>query len=189
MKPIDARVRYTRMVIQQSFLELLARKPAARITVTEICQQVQINRATFYKHYQDVPALLEAMEEEFFEEIRQQLVDLDSGVDRFLLKLMRLTKSHGERMMALGGDNGDPQLMTKTCGLCWEQLRPRLASEHPEMDESTLAMIYAYVSDGSGSILRRWIQDGMRQPPEQVVALIVSMSEAALRAAGKGKNA
>lgn len=189
MKPIDARVRYTRMVIQQSFLELLARKPVARITVTELCQHARINRATFYKHYQDVPALLEAMEEELFEEIRQQMVCLDSGVEKFLLKLMRLTQSHGEQMMALGGDHGDPQLMTKTCGLCWEQLRPRLASDYPGLDEETLAMMYAYVSDGSGSILRRWIQGGMCQPPEQVVALIVSMSEAALRAVERGTPA
>ena len=34
MNSFDARVRYTRMVIENSFLELLQEKPMAKITVT-----------------------------------------------------------------------------------------------------------------------------------------------------------
>ena len=60
----DARVKYTRMVIQQTFLELLQKKPISKITVTEICEIAGINRATFYKHYMDPYDLLEQFENE-----------------------------------------------------------------------------------------------------------------------------
>ena len=50
----DARVRYTVHMIQNIFLELLKEKPVAKITVKEICERAEINRSTFYKHYQDV---------------------------------------------------------------------------------------------------------------------------------------
>lgn len=59
MSSIDARVRYTRMITEQSFLELLKQKPVSKITVTELCELAQINRATFYKHYLDVQDLME----------------------------------------------------------------------------------------------------------------------------------
>ena len=59
MNSYDARVRYTLKVIEDSFLELLGKKPLTKITVTELCQTSQINRATFYKHYLDIPDLLE----------------------------------------------------------------------------------------------------------------------------------
>lgn len=47
----DARVRYTKMVIKNSFVKLLAKKPLEKVTVKEICELSEINRATFYKYY------------------------------------------------------------------------------------------------------------------------------------------
>ena len=49
----DARVRFTRKIIQETFLDLLKDKPISKITVKEICDKAKINRGTFYKHYQD----------------------------------------------------------------------------------------------------------------------------------------
>lgn len=70
MRNFDARVRYTRMIIEQSFLELLREKPVNKITVTELCEKAQLNRATFYKHYLDIPDLMEKIEEDLFAKIR-----------------------------------------------------------------------------------------------------------------------
>ena len=52
----DARVRYTKMVVKESLMELLRVKPVAKVTVTEICERAGINRATFYAHYSDPTA-------------------------------------------------------------------------------------------------------------------------------------
>ena len=44
----DPRVRYTRMIIQTAFSELLQQKPVNRITVREVCDKAEINRSTFF---------------------------------------------------------------------------------------------------------------------------------------------
>ena len=49
----DRRVRYTKMVIRESFLDLLQTKDISQISIKEICEKADINRATFYSHYQD----------------------------------------------------------------------------------------------------------------------------------------
>jgi len=59
MEKMDARKRYTQMVLKQSFLKLLKEKPVNRITVKEVCALAQLNRATFYAHYSDCFALME----------------------------------------------------------------------------------------------------------------------------------
>ena len=51
MKRTDARVRYTQHVLKESFLMLLRDKPVNRITVKEVCELAELNRATFYAHY------------------------------------------------------------------------------------------------------------------------------------------
>ena len=67
MKKIDARVRYTQKVLKESFLKLLEEKPVNKITVKEVCELAELNRATFYAHYTDCFALLESIEDEMLE--------------------------------------------------------------------------------------------------------------------------
>ena len=62
MAKLDARKRYTQMILKQSFLKLLKEKPVNKITVKELCELSQINRATFYTHYSDCFALLESID-------------------------------------------------------------------------------------------------------------------------------
>ena len=51
MKNNDARVRYTQKVLKDSLLQLLEKKPINKITVKEVCELAELNRATFYAHY------------------------------------------------------------------------------------------------------------------------------------------
>ena len=63
----DRRVRYTRMVLKQALLSLMLERPITRITVTEICERAEVNRATFYAHYADPYDLVARIEKELFE--------------------------------------------------------------------------------------------------------------------------
>ncbi len=57
-KTVDRRTRYTKMVIAEAFFSLLREKGFMRMTVTDLCKAAQINRGTFYLHYEDKFALL-----------------------------------------------------------------------------------------------------------------------------------
>lgn len=176
MSSIDARVRYTRKVIEDSFLALLKEKPYARVTVTELCERAQINRATFYKHYLDVPDLLEKIEEELFQQIRAAFSAKQIEVKSFLLDMLNYTYRERERFFALGGENGDPNLMTKTYLVCYESAYPLLTQNLPAMNESERQMLYQFLSQGSGGVLAWWVRDGMRLSVEEVAEFILSLS-------------
>lgn len=49
----DPRVRRTRRLIQMGFLESLKEKSFLRLTVGDVTKRAEINRSTFYKHFQD----------------------------------------------------------------------------------------------------------------------------------------
>lgn len=91
----DARVRYTRKVIQDAFLDILKEKPISRITVKEVCDKAEINRGTFYKHYQDCYDLLDKIGEEGLrdgmreppDEIAALIIDFCEGVtEKFAMR-------------------------------------------------------------------------------------------------------
>lgn len=175
MNSFDARVRYTRMIIEESFLTLLSKKPVSKITVTELCQIAQINRATFYKHYLDVPDLLEKIEEDLFDTIRASFDKKDIQLKPFLVQMMHYTRDNRERFMALGGDNGDPNLMTKTFMVCYESAYPLLAQNMGSLTEKERQMLYHFLSHGAGAVLTWWVKDGMVEPPEDVAQMILSL--------------
>lgn len=57
----DRRALYTRMVIQESMLKLLAEKNYGDITVAELCRQAELNRGTFYLHYKNITQVVDEL--------------------------------------------------------------------------------------------------------------------------------
>ena len=63
---LDPRIRRTRQMLFKAFQDLLAEKTFELITVQDIAERSTLNRATFYDHFTDKFALLEAMMGERF---------------------------------------------------------------------------------------------------------------------------
>lgn len=61
---MDLRTEKSKQAITRAFYTLRARLPLEKITVRELCQKAQINRSTFYAHYQDVYDLSDRLEED-----------------------------------------------------------------------------------------------------------------------------
>jgi AcrR family transcriptional regulator len=49
----NRKIRYTRMVLRESLMELMKTKAISDISIKEICAAADISRSTFYAHYKD----------------------------------------------------------------------------------------------------------------------------------------
>ncbi len=73
---LDPRVKRTRSLILQAFEQLLAEKGFESISVQDVTDKAEINRATFYKHFVDKYALLDyTIKELFKKEIEKRTLD------------------------------------------------------------------------------------------------------------------
>jgi AcrR family transcriptional regulator len=73
----DPRIKRTRNLILESFSNLLAEKNFGSISVQDVTDKAQINRATYYSHFQDKYALLDySMSELFRQEIEKRTLDV-----------------------------------------------------------------------------------------------------------------
>ncbi|MBL8051499.1 MAG: TetR family transcriptional regulator [Anaerolineales bacterium] len=74
---LDPRVIRTRSLILDSFGSLLAEKNFENISVQDVTDKAQINRATFYAHFQDKYALLDySINQMFRNEIKKRTLDV-----------------------------------------------------------------------------------------------------------------
>jgi AcrR family transcriptional regulator len=74
---LDPRVKRTRSLILSSFESLLAEKGFETISVQDVTDKAQINRATFYAHFQDKYALLDhSIQQMFMNEIEKRTLNV-----------------------------------------------------------------------------------------------------------------
>ena len=70
---MDLRVEKTRRAVYNAFLEQRAKKPLEKISVKELCALAQINKSTFYAHYEDIYALSDRLEDQVVESVMENL--------------------------------------------------------------------------------------------------------------------
>ncbi|MFE0254692.1 TetR/AcrR family transcriptional regulator [Streptomyces sp. NPDC059010] len=58
--PGDRRVRRTRTALQRALIDLVEERDLSQISVADVVERAEVNRSTFYAHYQDVHELAEA---------------------------------------------------------------------------------------------------------------------------------
>ncbi len=74
---LDPRVKRTRKLLQQSFAELLAERDFQSVTVHDIAERAEVNRATFYAHFEDKYALLSYSVREALQDLlKERLPDM-----------------------------------------------------------------------------------------------------------------
>ena len=164
----DARVRYTKMRIKEAFCDCLKEKPVTKITVTEICERAEINRATFYTHYLDPFDLLDRLEEECLQSIDRMIDEKkDAGESMFLTILRGVQQPQGMAAL-LASPNGDPGFTTKITALYRERYVPDFKKRLPNLSDREQEQAFRFLAGGCGSLIAQWIEDGMQIPAEEM---------------------
>lgn len=165
----DARVRYTKAAVIRCFTELLGKMPVSKVTVTEICQMAQINRATFYKHYLDVYDLLDKIEEQFVEELKEILLgEANVTAKDALTYIMVKFKAEEEVYKAVCSENGDPDFPRKLFKVCYELLSVQNTGLPENMPGCSKEWTYRFIAHGCSGVLNVWIEGGMKEPIHEV---------------------
>lgn len=81
INPNDPRAKRTRKFLQQAFIELLKQKDFDSITIQDIADQAEMNRTTFYSHFQDKYELLELTLNTMFSNILSTWFPVNSELD------------------------------------------------------------------------------------------------------------
>src|SRR5690625_5167739 len=75
------------MVLKESLMTLLLKKQIFSITVKEICELADINRSTFYAHYDNPFDLLEQIEQELIDDLNSFLSSYNFSKEDEALKM------------------------------------------------------------------------------------------------------
>lgn len=179
MVKIDARARYTRMIIKKSFCTLLREKPLEKITVRELCEKAEINRSTFYKHYLDCYDLLDKIEYEALEHFDAMLADIKiKGLHPTLTAVLCILQDNAALFEDFLGHSGDHGFIHRLVGRCFHCRELNLPTDLlSDMNQNNQGMRYAYLVGGAGAVIEFWLRGGCKESPEQVADLIMELTD------------
>lgn len=143
------------MVIRQSFLFLLKEQPIEKITVADICRLAEINRATFYRHYESQYGVLYELEDQLLEEAKP--VDGGGRAKELLEMVFRALAEKKEEWALLLSSQADPGLSGRFCSF----LERNLPLSGKEMDKR----FFLY---GLSGLTIEWMKGGFRERAEQM---------------------
>ena len=180
----DHRVRLTKMMLRDSFFDLMQEKPVGKITVKELCDKAGVNRATFYSHYTDIYALYEEIERDLAQTIMHSLSTTINGgsLEAFSKDICTIIAQNEKLCMAFFGEYSDPDMLLRIVDrfrersiAMWNRTRPDLAS-------SELDRFYTFMANGCLAIIRSWVQSDMKESAEDVARFIEKMADSGLAA-------
>lgn len=176
----DRRTRRTKKLLKEAFIELLSQKKLNEITVKELCDLADINRGTFYLHYQDIYDLKQQLENEIYQQLNEIVDACPTVIDvttsnRLFLDLFRFVEKHSALLKAFLGPNGDISFLRKMQTLFKERyLNITLRGKNP-CKATNADFSYSFVASGFTGLVESWLNEEQRTPVEEMAKLTTKM--------------
>lgn len=169
---MDHRIEKTKRSIYNAFIGLRSKKPLERLTVKELCEAAQINKSTFYVHYQDVYDLSDKIESEIVRDIMRNIEnseDLFFNTGKFTRNLFMAYSSQNALISTVFSGSRSEQLPKKVEAA----LKEMLYEKRPEMrDNEEMNILMTYSVYGGYYAYREYVSF-----PERTVGIIGDLSE------------
>lgn len=173
----DRRIERTRASLQAALLELLPHKSLAQIQIKELAARANVSRQVFYLHFDTKEDLLFSYIDDLFAEIYRAIF-ADTAHARNMQRETPLILSfqqwanHAEAMgWVMQVENKDRLIARLRAYVAL--LMGELAA-HPQTDARKSPLhdhVVDFVAGGMYMVLKRWMDEGMQQSPEEMGAL------------------
>ena len=175
------RIRYTKMVLRESLMELMKTKPISAISIKEICAKADISRSTFYTYYADQNDLLRKTEEETLAFIDANLSKYahykndKRGALRMVEEILQYVMDNNKSIYVLFSENGDIDFQKTLFSSMYQKnvLKP-LTDKLP--DEQTKQYYFLFIVTGTIGLIYHWIKSGMDKSIHELAKLITGIT-------------
>jgi len=177
---VDRRVKYTKMVLKESFINLLEKKNIAQITIKEICEDADINRATFYAHYSDQYDLMKKIENELLDNINDYLAGFDkknNDMNAVLLaeKIFEYIKENARLCKLLLSERGDFSFQKQIVMLVYDLIITEL-TDNSNLTKEDAEYVYSFTITGCVGIVQKWLNDDMKKSSHFMAEMVVKIT-------------
>ena len=171
----DRRIKYTKMVLKQALLELMSGKPINQITIKELCDLADVNRGTFYKHYNDQYDLLRQIQNELDSEIKSTIEKNLAGApssSKIITEIIRCIAEQSSLCKILFSKYGDADFLKKIMYNAHDESINEWKTKSMQGDTRQYEMFYTFIANGIAAVVQNWLESDMKEEPQEIAVFI-----------------
>ena len=178
----NQRTRLSKMLFKNALMDLLKEKGSInKVSVRELCDRAELNRSTFYAHYQEPNDLLIEIETELLDATEEHLKKIGAENEicahKYILSFLQYIRQNDKPFRALLIDSTDPEFRSRFMQQSIIQFVENLRIELPKELEQ---YIFSYILNGSTGIIIQWIRSDYAADENEIVNLLFSINNSAL---------
>ena len=161
--------------MQDALMKLMEDQELEDVTVLDICREAHVNRTTFYAYYRDIYDLMARVERLIRQELTQEFRDI--GMRNvfhhdYLIRFLRhIEKNKNFYRICLRHRIKFP--LEEGFGQLWETVVKPHCRQRGVSDEGTMLYYFTFYQAGFSSLLRKWVEDGCRETPEELCPILL----------------
>lgn len=178
----NRKITYTKMVLHESFDKLVAQYGVKGVTVKSLCEEADINRSTFYSHYED----LYSFEKEIEIEAAKKLMDVmnaypydENFEEKVLQSFLSLVEESGRKGFFLLEQGWTGEGLKYLRNESKKKFIP-LWKERSSFSEEELNKAFDYLFGGTIEFFKRWYRDEKKIPFSEVSNIYMSLIRSTL---------
>jgi len=176
----DRRVKYTKMVLKESLIKLLDKKDISKISIKEICEDADINRATFYAHYSDQYDLLRKIENELLHNINAHLAEINEEINNMNAilmaeKIFEYIKENAKLCKLLLSERGDFNFQKQVMMLVYDTIISQL-TDNNMLTKEDAEYVYSFTITGCIGIVQKWLNEDVKKSAHFMAEMVVTLT-------------
>lgn len=173
---MDRRIKYTKQIIKDCFFELLAEKDINKITVSELCNKADINRATFYRYYIDIYDLLEKIQYDFINELKELSSEKDYTVFTFSKEMLQVFLNNKDLLNIIFKTKNHIYFLSEFLDIAYEKCKNKWSKEIVSLDEKNIEFAATFIFNGAIGVINYWVQNDFNDSIEYIAKTIEELS-------------
>ncbi len=176
---MDRRTKYTKKVIQDTLIDLLSEKEITKITVSEICEIADINLATFYRYYLDVYDLLEKIQNEFSEELKDAYTKeniTEYTVSNFAKALLRVFIENQKLVTILFSNKTTTNFLDDILDIVYETCKEKWEQDLPGISQEDIEYASVFLFNGALGVINYWVKNEFDKDINEIAKIIEQLA-------------
>ena len=178
---MDRRQEKTKQAILQALIDLIDQKGLDQVSVSDLCQQANINRSTFYLHYKNMEDLLLSVEADFIREITDAIQDLETedliynsqALTQLFTRILESIEKNSDLIITLMSPTTSPRtrltIEQAIENIIIDRMNTAIISEATQ-EELSVSKTYIAVTISSlfTGIVAEWLLSGKKESPQDL---------------------
>jgi len=178
LKKENMRVTVSKRMLKEGILRLLEKKSISKISITCLCEEAGVNRATFYRYYQIPEDVLQDIAWDYINKIGEVYNQgTKISTKKRIISLFEYLLENKKNMKVLFSANADQAIansMTSLFAYAWDNYFG-LKSQLKYNDPVEYQLAVTGFGWGMYYVVRQWILDDIDRSPEEMADFILKI--------------